>query len=87
MRFLVVMAALACGSAFAQSVKVGELNSYKVFPAFLEPYKKGWELAVEAMIPTTKATGRGFGVIAQFVLQLDYLLPNSVFGRPIFSPH
>ena len=28
-------------------VKVGELNSYKVFPAFLEPYKKGMELALE----------------------------------------
>ena len=31
----------------AQAVKIGELNSYKVFPAFLEPYKKGMELAVE----------------------------------------
>ena len=34
-------------SVFAQNIKVGELNSYKVFPAFLEPYKKGMELAVE----------------------------------------
>jgi len=33
--------------AFGQAVKIGELNSYKVFPAFLEPYKKGMELAVE----------------------------------------
>src|SRR5258706_1961511 len=33
--------------AFAQAIKIGELNSYKVFPAFLEPYKKGMELAVE----------------------------------------
>jgi branched-chain amino acid transport system substrate-binding protein len=31
----------------AQGIKIGELNSYKVFPAFLEPYKKGMELAVE----------------------------------------
>ena len=30
-----------------QTLKIGELNSYKVFPAFLEPYKKGMELAVE----------------------------------------
>jgi branched-chain amino acid transport system substrate-binding protein len=30
-----------------QTVKIGELNSYKVFPAFLEPYKKGIELALE----------------------------------------
>jgi branched-chain amino acid transport system substrate-binding protein len=33
--------------ALGQAVKIGELNSYKVFPAFLEPYKKGMELAVE----------------------------------------
>ena len=32
---------------FAQTVKIGELNSYKVFPAFLEPYRKGMELAVQ----------------------------------------
>src|SRR5919108_1545566 len=31
----------------AQTIKIGELNSYKVFPAFLEPYKKGMELAAE----------------------------------------
>jgi len=46
MRLLVVLLAL-CGSAHGQTVKIGELNSYKVFPAFLEPYKKGMELAVE----------------------------------------
>ncbi len=34
-------------SVQAQTLKIGELNSYKVFAAFLEPYKKGIELAVE----------------------------------------
>jgi len=34
-------------TASAQPIKLGELNSYKTFPAFLEPYKKGMELAVE----------------------------------------
>jgi branched-chain amino acid transport system substrate-binding protein len=29
------------------TIKIGEINSYKVQPAFLEPYKKGMELAVE----------------------------------------
>ncbi len=48
MRYLLLAAAVALsGSGFAQNVKIGELNSYKVFPAFLEPYKKGMELAVE----------------------------------------
>jgi branched-chain amino acid transport system substrate-binding protein len=35
-------------SASAQGViKIGEINSYKAQPAFLEPYKKGMELAVD----------------------------------------
>ena len=37
---------LAAGIASGQPIKLGELNSYKTFPAFLEPYKKGMELAV-----------------------------------------
>ena len=45
-RFLLI-ALLASTGAFAQPIKIGELNSYKVFPAFLEPYKKGWELALD----------------------------------------
>src|SRR3954464_11228328 len=47
MRVIVVLLLLLSGNAFSQTIKVGELNSYKVFPAFLEPYKKGWELALE----------------------------------------
>ena len=40
--------ALTVGQAGAQGViKIGEINSYKAMPAFLEPYKKGMELAVE----------------------------------------
>ena len=31
----------------AEPVVIGELNSYTRLPAFTEPYKKGWELAVE----------------------------------------
>ena len=38
----------AAGSALAQqTIKIGELNSYKSQPAFLDPYKKGWEMAVD----------------------------------------
>ena len=37
----------AAGAALAQNViKIGEINSYKAQPAFLEPYKRGMELAV-----------------------------------------
>ncbi len=54
-RRLAVLAALAAtalsliSTAHAQSgtIRIGEINSYKAQPAFLEPYKKGMELAVE----------------------------------------
>lgn len=50
MAFVATYAALggAIASAHAQGViKIGEINSYKAQPAFLEPYKKGMDLAVE----------------------------------------
>jgi branched-chain amino acid transport system substrate-binding protein len=34
-------------SSAQQTIKIGELNSYKAVPAFLEPYKKGYDLAIE----------------------------------------
>lgn len=42
------LAGAAAAPAGAQGViKIGEVNSYKAQPAFLEPYKKGMELAVD----------------------------------------
>src|SRR6266478_9738491 len=54
-------------SAFgqAQSIKIGELNSYKVFPAFLEPYKKGWELALEEINASGGVLGRKLEVVSR----------------------
>jgi branched-chain amino acid transport system substrate-binding protein len=43
-------AALATPSLLrAQSapIKIGEINSYTAQPAFLKPYRQGWELALE----------------------------------------
>ena len=37
----------AAGLHAQATIKIGEVNSYKAQPAFLEPYKKGMELAVE----------------------------------------
>jgi len=65
MRFLLLVALLASSSAFAQTIKVGELNSYKVFPAFLEPYKKGWELALEEINRGGGVNGRKLEVISR----------------------
>jgi hypothetical protein len=45
---------------------------------------EGWQFGIEAIIPMTRATGRGLGMTAQFHVWLDYLFPNSI-GRPVFS--
>jgi hypothetical protein len=45
---LAIAVAGMAGSAMAQSeIKIGEINSYSLLPAFTEPYRKGWQLAVE----------------------------------------
>jgi branched-chain amino acid transport system substrate-binding protein len=60
-----LLALAASGTAWAQNIKVGELNSYKVFPAFLEPYKKGWELAVEEINAKGGVNGRKLEVVSR----------------------
>src|SRR6266699_2463722 len=60
--------ALAAGlaaPASAQTIKVGELNSYKSQPAFLEPYKKGIDLAVEEINANGGVLGRKLEVISR----------------------
>jgi len=62
--------ALATGllgaSAHAQAVyKIGELNSYKAQPAFLEPYKKGMELAVEEVNAAGGVNGRKLELVTR----------------------
>ena len=58
-------AALVSFGAQAQAIKVGELNSYKLFPAFLEPYKKGWELALEEINKAGGVAGRKLEVVSR----------------------
>ena len=51
--------------AAAQTIKLGELNSYKVFPAFLEPYKKGMELALDEVNAAGGVLGRKLEIVAR----------------------
>jgi branched-chain amino acid transport system substrate-binding protein len=54
------------GSAQAQgTIKIGEINSYKAQPAFLDPYKKGWELAVEEVNAAGGVLGKKLEVISR----------------------
>lgn len=65
-RILAVFAlALAAGTAPAQPIRIGELNSYKTFPAFLEPYRKGWQLALEEVNAAGGVNGRKLEVISR----------------------
>ena len=56
---------LCAAGAQAQPIKVGELNSYKVFPSFLDPYKKGWELALDEINKSGGVLGRKIEVISR----------------------
>jgi len=47
------------------TIKIGEINSYKAQPAFLEPYKKGWELAVEEVNAAGGVLGKKLEVISR----------------------
>ncbi|WP_395702117.1 ABC transporter substrate-binding protein [Aquabacterium sp.] len=64
-----IAAALLAASALAASaqttLKIGEVNSYKVQPAFLEPYKKGMELAVEEINAAGGVNGRKVQLITR----------------------
>ncbi len=66
MKTFIALLLLAAGSnAFSQTLKIGELNSYKVFPAFLEPYKKGWQLALEEINVAGGAAGRRLEIVSR----------------------
>jgi branched-chain amino acid transport system substrate-binding protein len=65
-RLLIALPALLlAGLAAAQPIRVGELNSYKVFPAFLDPYKKGWQLALDEINASGGVNGRKIEVISR----------------------
>ena len=51
--------------AAAQPLRLGELNSYKQFPAFLEPYRKGMELALDEVNAAGGVLGRKLEIISR----------------------
>ena len=61
---LVALSSAAPASAQGP-IKIGELNSYKIFAAFLEPYKKGWELAVEEVNAAGGVLGRKIEIVSR----------------------
>src|SRR3974390_2439030 len=64
-------------SAGAQSetkggeIKIGEINSYSLLPAFTEPYRKGWQLAVEQIKAAAGVNGKK-----------TFRIPKDAGGKP-----
>jgi branched-chain amino acid transport system substrate-binding protein len=48
-----------------ETIKIGELNSYKSQTAFLDPYKKGWEMAIEEINAGGGVLGKKLEVISR----------------------
>ncbi|MDZ5450705.1 ABC transporter substrate-binding protein [Labrys sp. ZIDIC5] len=55
----------ALPSYAADSIKIGEINSYSGLPAFTEPYRKGWQLALEEINAAGGVSGKPLEVISK----------------------
>lgn len=72
-RFFVSIAAAVTAAPFVlvpnalaqQTIRIGEINSYKAQPAFLEPYKKGWEMALAEINEKGGVNGKKIEVISR----------------------
>lgn len=63
--FGAAMFGMVSGAQAQDTIKIGELNSYKNFAAFLEPYKKGMELAVDEINASGGVLGKKFEIVSR----------------------
>src|SRR3981189_2877899 len=63
---LAIAVAAMVDTAMAQSeIKIGEINSYSAQPAFTEPYRKGWQLALEEVNASGGINGKKLVVVSK----------------------
>ena len=68
LRLAAAGAAAVClgpGASAQGTLKIGELNSYKAQPAFLDPYRKGWEMAIEEINAKGGVIGKKLEVVSR----------------------
>ena len=70
MQYLVAGSLLALAALTAQAqtqapIRIGEINSYSAIPQFTQPYRQGWQLAVEEINAAGGLLGRKVEVIAR----------------------
>src|SRR5258708_21427323 len=61
----IVFATMANAAMAQGEIKVGEINSYSLLPAFTEPYRKGWQLAVEEINAAGGINGKKLVVVSK----------------------
>jgi branched-chain amino acid transport system substrate-binding protein len=49
---------LAMSVSAQTPIRIGEINSYSAIPQFTQPYKQGWQLAVEEVNAAGGLLGR-----------------------------
>ena len=61
------LASLGAPGARAEDgeIKIGEINSYSALPGFTEPYRKGWQLALEEINAAGGINGKKLVVISK----------------------
>ncbi|UCH72658.1 MAG: ABC transporter substrate-binding protein [Rhodospirillales bacterium] len=57
--------AFAIAATAQETIKIGEINSYTRLPAFTQPYRNGWELAVEEINTAGGVLGRRLEVVSR----------------------
>jgi branched-chain amino acid transport system substrate-binding protein len=63
---LILASALASLPARAEdAIKIGEINSYSALPSFTDPYRKGWQLALEEINAAGGVDGKKLEVISK----------------------
>ena len=71
--FLSLFVLTSAQTTHADTIRIGEINSYSRLPAFTEPYKKGWQLALEEI----NASGGIFGHTLEVISRDDAGKPGN----------
>ncbi|MEX3932183.1 ABC transporter substrate-binding protein [Paraburkholderia phymatum] len=62
---LLTLSLTATGAFAQQTIKIGEINSYKAQPAFLLPYRNGWNLALDQVNAAGGVLGKKLEVVSR----------------------
>src|ERR1700743_1414641 len=61
----IVLSGMANTAMAADEIKIGEINSYSLLPAFPDPSRRGWQRAVEEINPSGGINGKKLVVISK----------------------